>query len=58
MDHNERTLHTILSTCLRPRAMGVSPHSHVELLESRLNEIEKLAEIAVAFNAAKNEKGD
>ena len=58
MDHNERTLHTILATCLRKRDMGLPEHLHVELLESRLNKIEKLAEIAVSFNAAKNEKGE
>lgn len=53
---NQMALHTILATCLRPRVMSAAPHSHVELLESRLNEIERLATLRVTANAAA--KGD
>ncbi len=48
---NEVALHTILATCRLPHVMGLHEHSHMELLESRLNKIERIAEIRVRANA-------
>lgn len=63
MTHNERVLHTVLSTCMRPvpeatgDKIGVLK-AKLAYMTNRLEEISKIVEIAVSFNAAKNEKGE
>ncbi len=51
-------LHTILATCIKPRVTNVALRSRVEVLESRLNEIERIASLRVVANTAHNKKGE
>ncbi len=63
MTHNERVLHTVLSTVSKkyPEVNGTElgvARARLAYAQNRLDEVERIVEIAVAFNAAKNVKGE
>lgn len=54
MTDNERVLHTVLSTCLKPHYKCEHDRDTITMLEDRIDEIRKIVEAQVEHNARMN----